>query len=284
MTGPLRRISKRLAARPNPTSVVGSERDIDVLASIAEAGYLTTPQIARLHFTGRRRAQMRLRDLRDHRLVRAHVPGGALDLPNVVTVTPRGLALLEEEGRLEPGERAPGRCPTLAKLRHGVAIRDVFLAFEMAARGRAFDLTGFLFEGALQTHPVFQAVGLIPDALAVVRRGEERVAIGVEVDLATESLRLVAAKLDTWRRVAEVGARALGCERLELLVTAPGSRRAERLEQLAAGARVDARVIVHADLDRAVRTAYSLPPIAPPDRAVRSPARVTQAVFADAPR
>lgn len=276
--------SKRTKARPNPTSVVGNARDLDVLASIAEAGYLSSPQVEKLHFPSRRRTQMRLRDLRDHGLVRAHLPGGALHLPNVYTITPIGLEVLLDHGVLQEAEQRPGRCPTTGKLRHGVAIRDVYVAFELAARDRCFELESFLFEGALQKHPVFQAVGLVPDALAFMNADDGRIAVGIEVDLATETNATVTAKFQAWRTVAAAGAAAFGGRQLQVSVAVPSEGRRRRMAELAdlAGLRVDVALLAHVQDN--VRARYSHPPIAPPARAERMVTASQAAVFAEARR
>lgn len=277
------RTKKRASPRPNPTSIVGNERDVDVIASIAEAGFLTSPQVERLHFPSRRRAQMRLRDLRDHGLLRAYLPGGALHEPNVYTVTPKGIDLLVERQLLDEGERHPGRCPTVSKLRHGVAIRDVYVSFELAARDGCFALAGFLFEGALQRHPVFHAVGLVPDALAVADGGV-RAVIGIEVDLSTETNATISAKFAAWRSVATAGERAFDGRQLRVLVTVPTEARRRSIERLAAQAGLRADVVLHPDVGDYVRARYSLPRFAPPVRAERTASMPQVAVFAEVRR
>lgn len=206
----------RTAARPDACSIVGSSRDRDVLASLAWVGLLTTSQLQRLHFPSRRRAQRRLRALLDHGLVRAHLQGEALHKENVYTLAPKGLELLLEEGSAEDGARLR-RIPRPGKLPHAIAIRDVFVAFMDAEARGAFMLDDFRFDDDLAGEPIFKAARLVPDALALVRMGNELRAIGIEVDLGTETRATLAAKCEAWRSILANPAAILGTPRARLL-------------------------------------------------------------------
>ncbi len=207
----------RLRPHPDPRSVVGSRRDLAVLRSITWAGYLETSQIARLHFPSRRVAQRRLRALLDHQMLRAHMQGEALQRPNVYTMTVRGLELL---AGIDPefATRRPARLPRPQKLRHGVAIRDVFVAFAKAEEAHAFDLLDFRFDADLASDAVLRAASLVPDGLAELRSNGCTRMVGIEVDLGTETLATIRSKFSAWGRLLALGVAGVSPRDSRLLV------------------------------------------------------------------
>lgn len=217
--------AKRLRQRDAPRSVVGSARDLELLRSLAWAGYLSTGQLRRLHFPSIRTAQRRLRALLDHGLVRAHLQGVALHLESVHALTPKGITRLELTGVRNLRLR---RVPRVGKLAHGLASRDLFVAFVLAERAGACELGDFLFEEDLASEPSFRAAGIIPDALAIVRYDGQEVFVGWEVDLGTETTTTLRRKLGAWRRMLE--SRALG--RLMLVLAVRRASRANTLRTL----------------------------------------------------
>lgn len=205
--------AKRVLPRSAPRSRVGRPRDLEVLRSLAWAGYLSTEQVRRLHFPSTRTAQRRLRALLDHGLARAHLQGAALHLENVWTLTPTGAARLEATG--STNVRA-GRAPRLQKLAHGLAIRDVFVAFVLAERAGVFTLEDFRFDGDLATEPLFQAARIVPDCLAILEKGGSAAVIGCEVDLGSETTATLRVKFSAWEGLLARG--ALGGARLLVAV------------------------------------------------------------------
>lgn len=191
-------ISKRTMPCSAARSEIGSRRDVDILRSLAWAGYLTTSQIVRLHFPSSRTAQRRMRTLLNAQLVGAHLQGGALHRENVYTLSPKGATHLETLG-LTNLRRC--RVPRLQKLSHSLAIRDLFVAFRVAERAALFQVEDLRFDSDLGKEPILAAAGLIPDLLAVVCLNGQRRIVGCEVDLGTESIRTVTAKLDVWSRL-----------------------------------------------------------------------------------
>jgi hypothetical protein len=219
---------KRTTANPAARSLVGSVRDVEVLASLVWAGFLTTRQIERLHFPSRRRAQRRLRALLDHGLVRAHLQAGALERENVYVATLRGVDLVEESGLFRDVPPTPVRVPRISKLAHGLAIRDVFveaLLWERRGASRAVDV---LFEGELARDAMLRAAGLIPDVLVMVEVAGARDRFFVEVDLGTETTTTLREKFGKWSIYLAGSSKDV---RLVLLASRPG--RVATLDRLA---------------------------------------------------
>jgi len=231
--------SKRACADPDATSVVGEGRDRDVLASIAWAGYLTTGQVAALHFPTRRRAQRRLRALLDHGLVRAHLQGEALQRESFFTPTARGLEWLAERDAFPQGAPRALPLPRLQKLAHSLGIRDAFVAFVRAEAEGLFALDDFRFDGDLVGDPRFAPERLIPDGLARVSRGGAALLVGVEHDRGTETTTTLRAKFTAWASAAS-RLTATGAPPVRLVVTVVGERRAATVRRVLGEAGVGA--------------------------------------------
>ena len=260
--------AKRGQPSPDTSSVIGEGRDLDVLASIAWAGLLSTSQIERLHFPSRRRAQRRLRALLDHGLVRAHVQGEALQRENVYTATPLGIDRLVEGGFFASGAPTPARAPRAQHLPHALAIRDVFVAVVLAERTGQFQIESLQFESELRGEPVLAAAHLEPDMLLSLARAEAVGLVGVEVDRGTETTTTLRAKFEAWRRVLSTTGSRRGFERATLLVTAPRETRAVTLRRLLgeAGLAERARVVLLAEVATLCADGWPFPRIAPPGR------------------
>jgi hypothetical protein len=242
--------TRRTVRRAVTFAVAGSARDLDLLGDLVWAGFLTTDQVARLHFPSRRRAQRRLRALLDLSLVRAHLQGEALHRENVHTLTPAGLELLLEHGRFDAATPPRlGRLPRLQKLRHAIAIREAFVAFRLAEATNAFDLEDFLFEEQLAAMPPFAAHELVPDALAIVN-APKKATIGIEIDLGTETTGVVRHKLERWRRAIAADAASA------LVVATDREKRGATIDRLArdVGFSGRAHVVLLTDLQTWVAT------------------------------
>ncbi|MBI5536579.1 MAG: replication-relaxation family protein [Deltaproteobacteria bacterium] len=225
-------------ARPNPDSrsIVGSSRDLEVLESIAWAGFLSTRQVQALHFPSRRTTQRRLRALLDHHLVRATMQGEALQRDNVYTITPAGVELLQETRGLDNAK--PHRVPRLQKLRHGLAIRDVFVAILLGERAGTLRIADVRFEEDLTRVPEFVALRIVPDALLELG-GQDLPAVAVEVDLGTETIATVQSKIVSYARLLAAGVHMGSGRRVCLLVVARTEARRLVWSRLLAEARLD---------------------------------------------
>lgn len=215
----------RTVRRVGARSAIGDTRDIRVLRSLAWAGFLSTGQIERLHFPSRRTTQRRLRALLDHGLVRACLQGTSLHLQNVYALTLKGAEHLAARGVV--GVR-PRRVVRLQKLEHALAVRDLFVAFSLSEPYAGIELEDFRFEDDLAKEPLFQSAGIIPDGLAVVRQGTQQYTIGCEIDLGTETGRMLKAKCALWAELLR--SRAVGS--LELLFVIAGPGRAKTIQAL----------------------------------------------------
>jgi len=218
------------ARRTKPKRLVRSNvdqaRDLRILQSLAWAGFLSTGQIERLHFPSRRTAQRRLRALLDHGLVRACLQGMSLHLQNVYALTAKGSEFLAARG--VQGTK-PRRLVRFQKLEHALAVRDLFVAFSMAAANvNAIELEDFRFEDDLAKEPVFQSAGIIPDGLAFVRQGDDRRVIGCEIDLGSETGRMLKSKCALWVQLL----RSAVFEKMDLLFVVVGAGRASTISDI----------------------------------------------------
>lgn len=232
---------ERTEPRARTKTAVGNGRDLRLLGSLAWAGYLTTSQVARLHFPSRRTAQRRLRALLDHRLIKAHLQGPAVHIENLYTLTARGVARLESKGA---NNVAPSRAPRPQKLAHGLAVRDVFLAVRVAEAAGLFVLEDFRFDDDLAKEPLFRSAGLVPDGLALLQVNDHRHVLGCEVDLGTETARFLRAKLASWASL--LSSRALGDA--SLLLLAPSPARLCNIDRLRVGVGCPGSIILGAEL------------------------------------
>jgi hypothetical protein len=221
--------ARRTKPKRRVRSNVDQARDLRILQSLAWAGFLSTGQIERLHFPSRRTAQRRLRALLDHGLVRACLQGMSLHLQNVYALTATGSEFLAARG--VQGTK-PRRVVRFQKLEHALAVRDLFVAVSMAANVNAIELEDFRFEDDLAKEPVFQSAGIIPDGLAFVRRGDDRRVIGCEIDLGSETGRMLKAKCALWVQLL----RSAVFDKMDLLFVVVGAGRASTISDIMADA------------------------------------------------
>ncbi len=239
--------AKRCQPRPGKRSVVGSARDLDVLQSLGWAGFLTTAQIARLHFPSRRTAERRLRALLDHGFVRCLLQNGHLHRDNVHLLTPLGAERLSEERCLDPETVKPRRIPRPQKLRHALAVRGVFVEFVLAARLPGFEVEDLVFDEDLATHSAFAVHHLVPDALASIRVVGIAATIAIEVDLGTETTTTLKKKFESYRRVKanQITGTIRG---LALLLVVERAARLTTVRRLLGAQKLDAWSILSRDL------------------------------------
>lgn len=190
-----------------------SDRDLNIVATLARLRLATTTQLQRLHFsdgsplTQARRCRAvleRLVDLEvlarlDRRIggVRAGSAGF------VYSLGPAGQRLGGSHG--PAGGRRVRRpwTPSLPFVAHRLAVTELFVALVERERLGAVELLGF--EGEPRswrsfTGPAGRVVTLKPDAYIATAMGEFEEHRFVEVDRATESLPTIAAKLRVYRQ------------------------------------------------------------------------------------
>lgn len=267
---------KRTTPNPSATSVAPTERDLDALADLVWAGFLSTRQIERLHFPSRRRAQRRLRALLDHGLVRAHLQAGALERENAYTATPLALERLAEAGFYDGSAPALGRLPRISKLAHGLATRDVFVAARLWERGGDGRRLEALFEGELARDAELREHRVVPDALLILEVGGANARLFVEIDLGTETTSTLRAKMQKWASwgpLTPPGSRLLFvCERAARLRTI-----STLIAETGLAQRCDAALFI--DFPSWLETIAPHPLAAPPGRAVRPASEAPPPVF-----
>lgn len=223
---------------------MGNARDLEILASLAWAGVLSTAQLLRLHFRARRRAQRRLRELFDHGLVRAHLQSDALERENIYTLAPEGLDLLIERGAFPDGAPPLVRVPAPGKLRHALLARQVFVELRRAHLDGMLALDDFRFEGELTREPSFRTHALIPDALALVRVDARPETWAIEVDAGTETTTVLRAKFDKYARAFAAAQGLFSSPALSLVVLAPRAGRQQTLATIVSAAGLSTRTRV----------------------------------------
>lgn len=264
--------AKRLRPNPQSAAEIGTRRDLDFLSTLYWAGMLTMPQIERLYFPSRRRAQQRMRALLDRGFVRAHLQGDALHRPNVYTLAPAGRSFLIDAGRLAPDAAPPRALPRRSKLAHALAVREVFTAFLAAERAGQLRLDDFRFDDDLCAEPMLRGAKVVPDALALVTRDEETRTIGIEVDLGTEPHTVLKAKLGTWHHLllGRGTTSSLPTSTTLLLVTPREGRRTSLLRLARdAGLATRATVILSDETGPTIAAGWPWRVFAPPLRAER---------------
>lgn len=187
--------------------VVLTTRDLDVLALVGLCRYVTTEQVARECFPNLDRCQRRLRQLLDGGFVRVALV--ASTSPNLVSLTPAGLALLAER-RPETADRASLAYPiNLVSVEHHTLRVDVRLYLAVLARserGRLLRFEGG--QGGLAEELGLGHAGLMPDGLAVLDLGSGPMRLAIEADCGTEVNKTLAAKLGRYREVVNTEALA----------------------------------------------------------------------------
>ncbi|MDQ7814206.1 MAG: replication-relaxation family protein [Patescibacteria group bacterium] len=249
----------RCKPRERVCSVVGRPRDLDVLESLAWAGILTTSQVARLHFPSRRTAERRLRALLDHGLVRSCLQNEHLHRDSVHLLTPRGAEHLAEERKLNQKTVRPGRVPRPQKLRHALAVRDVFVEFVLAGRMGAFELQDFAFDDDLARLPAFKERHIVPDGLSLVRAGGRALAITIEVDLGSETTTTLRKKFENHRAIKTVPVAGVDTG-VRLLVVVERPARMKTVRRLLEEEQVGAWTALSAELEQHLGMLLGLQP------------------------
>jgi len=197
-------------------AAVLTERDAAVLHAMSRFRLARTSDLVAYAFAGVRRdtAAVRLRRLFDSRFL-AVLPTNQ-GVENLYRLGPAGKAWLAEEG--VPGGRVPR-----GGHEHHLAIVQTWVAIA--------GLDGPELERALPDWEIREQFGVaelqvVPDLLLVVRAGEHRHAVAVEVDRGTESLAVLNRKLEAYRSLWGQPPGLFGYEQFGIAVVcaAPGRR------------------------------------------------------------
>lgn len=216
MSPPARR--QRRHRRRRGVAAVLTERDGAVLHALSRFRIARTSDLLSYAFAGVRRdtATVRLRRLFDARFLAVLPPAQGVE--NVYRLGPAGKAWLADEG--VPGGRVPrgGHEHHLSIVRTWVTLAG---------------LDGLELERALPDWEIREQFGVaeiqvVPDLLLVVRAGEHRHAVAVEVDRGTESLAVLNRKLEAYRSLWGQPPGLFGYEQFGVaLVCAEPSRRSQ---------------------------------------------------------
>lgn len=230
------------------------ERDRALLLWLVHGDVVTAELAALLCYGHRRIAQRRLARLVEYRLLTGswaanrQRPRGRY----AYSLTKPVRSALERS--IWPGGREPlsgGTPEVVSPVIHGLATHDVFAAFLRAGEpARGYGLSAWVPERPLIR---LTSAGLIrPDALAVVRAGEDSVLLAVERDLGTERGGVLQEKLRLYR-LAYGGGRDVAPLHVGLVVdsarrAASVRARLRATESAAAGSTVTAWVVAEPDL------------------------------------
>ncbi|MDQ2643500.1 MAG: replication-relaxation family protein [Myxococcota bacterium] len=227
-----RRRSRRV--RPVQRRYQVTDRDRQVLAAVGRMGQATSEQLRRLFFGDPSTASRRLAKLVALRMLDVHVLHE--NEPNVFTLGTSGVTLLVNSGH----ERATLHRSRVGQQRdrHLELLNDVRIELLLATRGRSdVELVRFHADLDLRRAAGAAVPAYIPDAIAELRLGAHRLALVVEVDSATEGLRVFARKAETtvtlWREGLPCWGAAPGTWRPAVFV--PSGSRARALARVIEG-------------------------------------------------
>jgi len=247
-----KRASKRVRPKkPEPMAL--TDRDKEILARIWEDRMLFTSQVSRIFFSGKARANARLRRLWENRYLDRyflptlmfHGSTEALYLlgkkgVDVVAVTlgverteiARGMSYLKQKVRTHS---------FLLSLDHILAVADFRIAFAEAVESRpGITMEGWIPERMCEDSYRFWRIGgkvagkLRPDGYCQLREGEEkRYSFFVEVDLGTMSSKAFRHKVQRYLDYSESGGyeKRFGFKYFRVLVATTGAQRLANLKQ-----------------------------------------------------
>jgi len=191
-----------------------TDRDIQLLTSLAENQFLTTSQICRQLFPSIHRARKRLHQLWWSGYVqRVRIPSGieSLAAEAVYSISRLGIRLLRAQGEHDLGlsvPRPPTRPGSLMFLSHTLLRNSFRIALEMSIdKDHSVELLDWKHDGSLavsvlvpdiQTQALKKVV-LKADAYFKVKKYDREVEFYLEVDNGTMSLSRLAEKLKTYR-------------------------------------------------------------------------------------
>lgn len=166
-----------------------TERDRVVLHALARFRLARTSDLCAYAFAGIRRdtVAVRLRRLFDARFLGVLPPVQGSE--NVYRLGPAGKAVLAEEGVVA------GRVPR-GGFEHHLGIVETWVA---VAGLEGLELERALPDWELREQFTTTELSIVPDLFLLIRVGEHRHAVAVEVDRGTESLAVLNRKLETYR-------------------------------------------------------------------------------------
>lgn len=200
-----------------------TERDIDILTTVARMRAPTSKQLTALFFRTPSALHRRVRALHALGLVQVRVTG--LNEPNTVILTARGAALVEQEGLPRDEIHVARRVERLDP--HAELVGDLRVGFVLAARRRD-DLE---IEAMHLDHDLRRAVGhaardaYIPDALAVFTVGGSRTTLAYEIDRGFEPTSEIRRKVSVTLDLARCGASLYGYAPWRPVLLVPTGRR-----------------------------------------------------------
>lgn len=188
---------QRIPTRQKKVVVQKTERDIQLLTLVGLCKYVSSIQVARTFFAhNRKNSDRRLRKLYHAGLIDLSITGSRL--PNLVTLTRPGLALLKKKS-----PSVATRCSRLTSIplsgvEHHLGIVDV----RLATAKRCQETPGWQLlrwengRGDLYRQLGLASYRLQPDALFEMLRWRSELVCALEVDLKTEPLSVLTDKLD----------------------------------------------------------------------------------------
>ncbi|MFI5298621.1 MAG: replication-relaxation family protein [Polyangiales bacterium] len=239
---------KRTKRFTDATTIAPTSRDVEAMLSLAWAGLLSTSQLQALHYPSKRIAQRRLRALFDAGLVRVHVPSQRLSDESTYTLSPEGIELLEARGLVDDESIEPARAPRLQKLAHTLLCREPFVMLCLAEHAGRLRLLDYQFDHDLARATAFTKLGVLFDGLAVVQRGDRKVALAVECDAGTETTTVLRQKCEKLKTVMPgVPTLVAAASAQVVFVVLTERRRATIVRLVAETALGAARVVLRAD-------------------------------------
>ncbi len=191
---------------------------------LARARTLTSPQLVRLmNFNTPSALHRRVRALHALGLLRVHVL--AVEWPNIVTLTPKGADMVEEEGLAREEIHVARR--VVRRDLHAEMIGDLRVSVVLMARRRA-DVE---VEACLADFDLARAVGraaknaYIPDALVALRIAGEPLVLACELDRGFEPGGVIRRKVEATVGLARASAPLYGFARWRPVLLASSERR-----------------------------------------------------------
>jgi hypothetical protein len=219
-----------------------TSRDWAILRTLHRCRLVTGRQLQRLHFAHlspnsqtARRSRVLARLVRLRVIAVAERPairlggGSASPLYFLDTAGATLLSILTDpKGTREQTVRRPG-LPGDRFTAHMLTVTELYVQAVEAERAGRFALGAFAAEPA-SWWTSSDGMTLKPDAYLRAERGDISDRWWVEIDLGTESIPTVAAKLRRYTRFAETGGRGPGGVLPAVLITTPGDQRARAIQ------------------------------------------------------
>jgi hypothetical protein len=232
----VRQRTKRTERHRGASPVHLTERDLSILEAIGKMKFLRTKDVARLYFSGKKRANTRLRQLLDAGFLQCFV--SALHCDNIYALSLKGRSVLADhlgkEAALLPAPKGLGR----GNLSHHFALTEFRIDLVLEVHRRTdLELAFFLPEWKLKHEYGALSIDLIPDALFGLRPagGTEATVLALEVDLGTEHPRYVGKyKVEKYRAVMEARVPLFGQMVSKVIFVVPKLRRLGQLAKVMA--------------------------------------------------